>query len=252
MNDACKYGEEQLVSLLYEDGDPDELLELRAHLAKCAGCRAELEELGSMKEMLSAWPNAVNAPRMVYVHQQAGFLTRLRRWASELGELHVGALLRPAAATAAVVLVLTISISLLDVRVAPDGRLQVGFGAPVADPAGDPAAQATAAISREEFQEGLAEAVSYLEDLYQQRNDEERGLLVSLIDERMREQGYMMSDQLQAAVDSSLIDMQRQHQNDLGLVFSAIDEWGVVTGTELQRMNNILASLIQQAPGEEE
>ena len=46
--------------------------------------------------------------------------------------------------------------------------------------------------------------------------------------------------------------MQRQHENDLGLVFSAIDELGVITGTELQRMNTILASLMQREPGERE
>ena len=43
MNSACSYGEERLASLLYEDGDETEIIEMRAHLATCAECRAELE-----------------------------------------------------------------------------------------------------------------------------------------------------------------------------------------------------------------
>ena len=52
--------------------------------------------------------------------------------------------------------------------------------------------------------------------------------------------------------DAAFTDMQRQHEGDLGLVFSAIDELGVITGTELQRMNMILASLLQREPDEKE
>jgi hypothetical protein len=250
MNKVCSYGEEQLAGLLYEDGDSAEMVELRAHLATCADCRAELEQLTSMRDLLSAWPNAVNAPRMVYVNQRSSFLARLQSWATEMGRLGTATVLRPVVATAAVVLVLAASIALLDVRVAPDGRVQVGWrGGP---PAVEQVNEATAAISREEFQEGLTQAVSYMEDLFRSRSDDERRMLVSLIDERMQEQGMAMSNQLRGAVDGALADMESQHQSDLGLVFSAVDELGVITGTELQRMNAILASLVQREPQDKE
>ncbi len=247
-NSACNYGEEQLASLLYEDGDPAEMAQTRAHLAECADCRAELESMTSMKGLLSAWPNAVNAPRMVYVNERSGFFDRLRRWADGiggiggLGGLGMNAVLKPAMAAAAVVLVFAISVTLLDVRVAPDGSLQIGFGGPPAAEQTDAAAgggplsaeqvaaaAATAPISREEFREGLTQTVAYLEDLIRSRSDDERRLLIAAIDQRM----------------------QQQHESDLGLIFSAVDELGVVTGMELQRMNMILASLMPSGPEEE-
>jgi len=252
MNNACKYGEEQLVSLLYEDGDQDqaETAEMRAHLAECADCRAELEQLTSTKDLLSAWPNAVNAPRMVYVNERSSFGARLRRWADEIGRLGMQPILKPAMAAAAVVVVFVASAALLDVRVAPDGRVQIGFGSGA--PATEQVSDAAPAVTREEFEEGLTQAVSYLEELFQERGDDERRLLLATIDARMQEQGLAMNQQLRGAVDAALTDMQLQRENDLGLVFSAIDELGYITGTELQRMNTILASLVQREPGEQE
>jgi len=256
MNGACSYGEERLAGLLYEDGDAQEMVALRAHLATCAGCRTELEGLVAARELLSAWPNAVNAPRMVYVNERVGVGARLRRWAGELAGQGFAAVLWPAAAVASAVLVVAASTALLDVRVAPDGRVQIGLagGTPAVDPmdaTGDATGE-TAAISRDEFQEGMAQTVAYLEELFQSRSDDERRLLVAAIDERMQQQGLEMSQQFRGAVDAALTDMQQQHENDLGLVFSAVDELGVIAGMELQRMNTILASLVQRAPDNEE
>jgi len=152
-------------------------------------------------------------------------------------------------------MVFVASAALLDVRVAPDGRVQIGFGSgpPAADRMSDAAAAATAtAISREEFEEELARVVSYMEELFRSRSDDERQLLMAAIDERMQDQGLAMSQQLRGAVNAAFTDMQRQHEGDLGLVFAAVDELGVITGTELQRMNTILASLLQREPGEQE
>lgn len=274
-NSACGYGDEQLAGLLYEDGDEAELAQTRAHLAECADCRAELEGMTSMKGLLSAWPNAVNAPRMVYVNERSGFMDRLRRWADGLGGLGslgdlgpglgINAVLKPAMAAAAMVLVFVASVALLDVRVAPDGSLQIGLGGPpaaeqmaaavetsaVETAAAAAEAAANAPITREEFEEGLTQTVAYLDDLFQSRSNDERRLLLAAIDDRMQQQGLVMSDQLRGAVNTAMNDMQQQHEGDLRLIFSAVDELGVVTGMELQRMNSILASLMPQGPEEE-
>jgi hypothetical protein len=294
MNKACSYGEEQLASLLYEDGGEAEMAELRAHLAGCAGCRAELEDLASARDLLSAWPNAVNVPRMVYVNERSGFLARARRWADEIGGPGLRAVLQPIGAAAAMVVVLVAAAALLDLRVASDGSLRIGFGGgppaadqiadaaggPTSDTAGGPtsdtaggatsdtatgatsdaaggpvrgtAGGTAAGISKEEFDEGLAQVVSYMEELFRSRSDEERRLLLAAIDERMQEQGLAMSEELRGAVGAAFADIQQQQESDLGLVFSAIDELGVITGSELQRMNNILASLMQRGPDFEE
>lgn len=256
MNSACEYGEERLAALLYEDGDRDEIIEMRAHLAECPGCRDELEGLASMRDLLSAWPDVVNAPRMVYVNEPGGLVARLRRWVAGVGRLHVGALLKPAAAAAAVVLVVAASVAVFEVRVAPDGRVQIGLagsaGREQASGSTAGADEASAPVTREELQEGLVQAVSYMEELLRTRDEEERRLLVAAIDQRMQEQGMATSERLEGFVDAALTDMERQHDGDLGLVFSAIDELGVVTGTELQRMNAILASLMPREPEQEE
>lgn len=258
MNSACSHGEERLVSLLYGDADEAQMAELRAHLAACEGCRSEFERLTSTRDLLSAWPNVVNAPRMVYVNRRSSFLARARRWTSEIGGLGLRAVVKPMVAGAAAVLVFVAAAALLDLRVAPEGGLQFGFGSgpPAAEPKSDAASGAAgdgaAGISREELQEGLAQAVSHMEQLFLSRNEEQRRLLLATIDERMQEQGLAMSEQLRGAVDAAFVDLQRQHENDLGLVFSAIDELGVVTGTELQRMNAILGSLVPGPRFEEE
>ena len=257
MSSACSYGEERLASLLYEDGDETENMEMRAHLATCAECRAELESLTSMRDLLSAWPNAVNVPRMVYVNESAGLLARLRRWTDGIGRPVISMALKPAVAAAAMVLVFVASTALLDVKVAPDGRVQIGFrsDAPAVEQTGDPAGavgDATTAITREEFAQELTRVVSYMEELFRSRSESERRLLMAAIDERMQEQGLAVSRQLRGVVDAAFTDVQRQHEGDLGLVFSAIDELGVITGTELQRMNTILASLLQREPEDKE
>jgi len=153
-------------------------------------------------------------------------------------------------ATALVVLVAAATI--LDVRVARDGRLQVGLagGTPV-ESVGEPATPVAAPVSRQELEESLTQAVDYLEELFQSRRAEERQLLMAAIDERMQDQGIAMSQELRGVVSAALTEMESQHEGDLGLVFSAIDELGYVTGSELQRMNTILASLMQRAPEEE-
>ena len=228
MSEACSYGEERLASLLYEDGDTDEIMEIRAHLATCADCRAEFEDLTSMKDLLAAWPNAVNVPRMIYVNEPSGFLARLQRWTNEIGRLGMGTLLKPLAAAATVVVVVAVSVAVLDVRVAPDGRVQIGFGGdpPAAENVSDvPTDPGAAPITRAEFQDGLTQTVSYLEDLFRSRSDDERRLLLAAIDERMQDQGMAMSQQLRGAVDAALTDLEQQHENELGLVFSAIDSW---------------------------
>jgi len=43
MSTYCEHREELLIDLLYEEGDPQELAETRAHLATCGDCRQEYE-----------------------------------------------------------------------------------------------------------------------------------------------------------------------------------------------------------------
>src|SRR5690349_16119900 len=44
-----------LVSYLYNDGSPDELAAIAAHVQVCAACTSELAALGDTREALSVW-----------------------------------------------------------------------------------------------------------------------------------------------------------------------------------------------------
>jgi hypothetical protein len=44
-----------LVSYLYNDGSPEELAAIAAHVQACAACTTELASLGDTRELLSAW-----------------------------------------------------------------------------------------------------------------------------------------------------------------------------------------------------
>lgn len=44
-----------LVSYLYNDGSPDELASIAAHVQACDSCTSELAALGNTRELLSAW-----------------------------------------------------------------------------------------------------------------------------------------------------------------------------------------------------
>jgi hypothetical protein len=128
--------------------------------------------------------------------------------------------------------------------------LQVGWGLFGAEPSAEDLAitAANAPISRDEFREGLAQTVGYLEELHNSRSADERRLLMAAIDERMQEQGLVMNEQLRGVMNAALTDMEQRHEGDLRLIFSAVDELNLVTGMELQRMNTILASLMPRAP----
>ena len=44
-----------LVSYLYNDGSPEELAAIAAHVQSCAPCTSELAALGDTRDVLSAW-----------------------------------------------------------------------------------------------------------------------------------------------------------------------------------------------------
>jgi hypothetical protein len=50
---ACESWKERLVALLYDELDADERRDIEGHLAGCAGCRAELDELASARSLLA-------------------------------------------------------------------------------------------------------------------------------------------------------------------------------------------------------
>lgn len=244
MSGACERWEQELVALLYEDLDDSDSARTRAHLAECAGCRAEYERLGSTRDLLSAWPNVANAPRIVYVPDADAASDGGGGWRGWPGGWRAGAFVAPLAAAATLLLALVGASVLLGVQVAPDGSVRLArLGEP-----GAPSDPVSTPVTREELQQGLANIVAALDETLEARDREERQLLVAAIDERMQEQGLQMSSELRGVVNTALTDMQEQHDGDLGLIFAAIDEMGMFTASELQRINTFLGSLAMAEP----
>lgn len=244
---ACSEWEERLVELLYDDGNDPAGAAARAHLAECGGCRRELEGMSEMRTLMGAWPNAANVPRMVYVNQRHGWFDTLGDRIREFVPGSSGRLLRPVAAALVVALALVGFASLIDLGVAEDGTVRIGRFA-----ASEPSAavgEESRPVTRVELREALASVVGDLEATLEARGDEERRLTLAAIDERMREQGLAVNDDLRVAFDQAFAEVQRQHEADLGLIFSAIDEMGVITSSELQRINAFLGALAMPGPG---
>lgn len=255
MSSVCERREELLISLLYDEGDPQELAEVRAHLATCGQCRQEYEVLTESRQLLGAWPNVANVPRLVYVTEPTTFLTRVRRWVDEIGSFGLRSLLRPAAVTASIIAVTVIAISVLRFQVGPDGVLHVGFGraamekspALMADntAAAPSGAEAVQPITREEFARGIEEMAAYVDELIQNTRLQDRQLLMVTLEQQLNERDAAITGTVLTAVNNAFGEMDTYGQR-LDLLTAAFQDLYDITGTELQKTNMILAALLQQ------
>ncbi len=245
MNRDCGNREERLASLLYEEGDVDELAGIRAHLATCAECRAEFERLTSARELLAAWPNVVNAPRMVYVNEPVGPAGRTPVAGRSRGWDGVKSFLPSFAAAAAVVLVLAVAASFLRVGVGSDGRLRVGFGASAAS-----AAEPSALVTKGDLDRDLAQTVAYLQATMRTTREQDRQALLAVVDQTLRDQNAALARHMTSAVDSAFEAIDQRRRADLKVMLSSMNDLQVITGTELQRISAVLASATPTAEQE--
>jgi hypothetical protein len=243
MSGDCGNREERLVSLLYEDGDPSELAEIRTHLAECASCRGELEELAATRELLAAWPNVAHAPRMVFVNEAAGSGGRVGGGPAGSGPRGLGAFLPSLAAAAAVVLLLASSALFLRFQVGADGRVHVGFGTPSAS-----TADSFAFVTRTDLDEGLARTAEYLEAMLLAARERDRQAVLDAVDQALWDQNASMGSQMATAINSAFDEADRRRRSDLGVMLSSMNDLQVITRTEIQQINSMLAVLAQALP----
>jgi hypothetical protein len=238
MSGACGNREERLVALLYEDGDPSELAEIRAHVATCAACREELEELASTRELLGAWPDVDNAPRMVFVGEPAASAGAIGRGPATSGRGRLRAFLPSLAAAAAVVLLAVSSALFLRFQVGADGRLRVGFGASPAS-AVDP----SALVTRGDLDRGLARTAEFLEAMARDAREQDRQAVLDAVDQALRDQNAAMGRQVATAINSAFDEADRRRRADLGVMLSSMNDLQVMTGTELRQLSAMVAAV---------
>jgi hypothetical protein len=231
--------EERLVSLLYDDGDPAELARTRAHLARCPACREELEKLTETRELLGAWPDVVNAPRIIFVDRPAvaaggavaaDASTRPRAW--------VRSLWPSLAAAATVVLLMGATLPFLHFQVGPDGRLRAGLGG-----SSTSAASPSALVTKADLDQGLTQTAQYLEALVQSGRQQDRQAVLDAVDQALNAESASMQTQVGTAINAAFDEMDRRRRNDLGVMLSSMSDLQAMTGSELRRINAVLASL---------
>ena len=258
MDSLCERREELVVSLLYDEGDPRELAEARAHIADCEECRREYESMAGTRELLGARPNVSNAPKVVYVTDPSDLVSRVRRWVNEMGGLGLRSLLRPAIATAAVFLVMVVGVSILRFEVSPEGILQVGFGKRNVNPAaamvdggpGQTGAGEIVPITREEFASAMEDMALYIDDLVQNTRVQDRQYIMAQFQEQMNARDEYVTNTLLTALNTAFTEMDT-YTARLEVLAAAFDDLQYIVGSELQKTNMILASLLQGGDGQE-
>jgi hypothetical protein len=238
MSGDCGNREERLVSLLYEDGDPADLAEIRAHLARCPACREEFESLTSTRGLLGAWPDPVHAPRGVQVEEPGRLAGRLPGDSGGKGRGRFGSFLPSLAAAATVVLALALSAPFLRFQVGGDGSLRVALGG-----SSVPGSEGPALVTREDLDQGLARTAEYLEALVRAAREQDRQAILAAVDQAVMDERASMGEQVIGAINSAFDEMDRRRRADLEVMLSSMNDLQVITGTELQRMNAVLASL---------
>jgi hypothetical protein len=243
MSGDCGNREERLVSLLYDDGDPSELAEIRAHLETCPSCREEFEELTSTRELLSSWPNVTNAPRMVFLHEPSRSADRIGGAPATSVRSGLWAFLPSLAAAAIVVMLMATSVLFLRFQVGTDGRMRVAFGSP-----SQSTAAASALVTREDLDHGLAQTAAYLEALVRDAREQDRQAVLDAVDQTLQDRNTEMGRQVASAINSAFDEADRRRRTDLGVMLSSMNDLQVITRTELQQLNAMLASLTPTPP----
>ena len=238
MSGDCGNREERLVSLLYEDGDPAYLAEIRAHLATCSACREEFEGLTATRALLGEWPDPVDAPRGLQLEEAGRIASRIPAGAGRNGWGRFGSFLPSLAAAATVVLALALSVPFLRFQVKGDGSLRVAFGG-----LSGSSFEGPSLVTTEDLHQGLAQTAEYLEAWVSAAREQDRQALLAAVDQALMDEHDSVGEQVIRAIDSAFDEMDRRRRADLGVMLSSMNDLQVITGTELQRMNMMLASL---------
>lgn len=212
---------EVLVGYLYDEIEPEPRAEVEAHLATCASCRAELEELSATGRVLRRWAEESAGPGLVFAEEPAGPGRR-----SLPGWLRSGRGLGLAGAAVAIALLLALGDFEGQYR---DGRLSLSLQVGGADStaAADPLERpATVGDLLELQQQSLAVVAAALEE------GSRRG-----------------REDLELALVGFARQLQQQRYRDLQAVDERLVQQDWQTETRFRRNEDVLGRLVPAVTG---
>jgi hypothetical protein len=226
-----------LVAYLYDEIAPTDRLSFEAHLATCAHCRSELDELRGVRAQLTTWaPPALEAP----VGRAAPAVAR-RAWWSGI----------PAwAQVAAAILVVGISAAVanLTVHVGSDGvTIRTGWSSDAAARGFNRAnVGATDAQPKLRATDDNAPAVSRadLAALEQQLRREMQASAAASRAANLRTPAVLNEDQVVRRVRSLIAESERRQQNELALrIAGVVNDVNVARAADLARIRQTLGAI---------
>lgn len=244
-----------LVGYLYDEVDAQEKREFDAHLAVCAACRMELEELRSTRSHFALW-----APP----EPDLGF--RLIRGAAEPAPALPRRRLAPAfafAAAAAIVLAVAAAIANIEVRYETDGAmtLRTGWGRSLASPMSSPAASdpspVNASIDTADLQRRLqdietrlaAQPASPVPAVASRISD---GELLRQVRELITQAESRQRLALAQGLLQVINDVDRRRRTDLAMFEQGNYNHQQLTNAELQQTRDIVNQFIRSAATKQE
>jgi hypothetical protein len=158
--------------------------------------------------------------------------------------------------------VVLLATTFLEFRVGADGLVKVHLPGSAAMPstmadggsADDMAQEAEQLpITREELDNSLAQMAAYIDDLVRTTRQEDRQTLLATLETRLNQRDVAMTQNMLGAVQTAFDELDAKHTREYATVLATLQDMQIQNATELQRMNSILAALLQpQGRPEEE
>ena len=95
----------------------------------------------------------------------------------------------------------------------------------------------------DDLDQGLAQAARYIEALVQTGREQDRQAVLTAVNQALQDQNAAVGTQVAGALNSAFDEIDRRRRADLGVMLSSMNDLQVITRTELQRLNAMLASL---------
>ena len=103
-------------------------------------------------------------------------------------------------------------------------------------------------MTRDDLDQGLSRTAAYLEAMVSDARRQDRQAVLDAVSQALQDQNTTMGRQVATAINSAFDEADRRRRADLGVMLSSMNDLQVITRTELQQLNAMLASLAPTPP----